>query len=106
VLALLQDLPEETDVVVVLRASTAQELVLRDDVVAEVRRRRGARLVELVGPRERVPLDAQSLRRLVTDVEQRDAYICGPDPFTEGLVAALAQAGVPPSHIHFETFTF
>ena len=39
--ALLEDLPDGTDVVVLLRASTAADLVLRDEVAALVRRRGG-----------------------------------------------------------------
>ena len=61
VLALLQELPPESDVTVLLRASTREELVLRDEVAAEVRRR-GGRLIERVGPRGQVRLDAAALR--------------------------------------------
>src|SRR3954454_8655335 len=57
ILALLQELPETAEADVILRASTPAELVLRDEVAAEVRRR-GGRLHELVGSRRRVRLDA------------------------------------------------
>jgi ferredoxin-NADP reductase len=105
VLALLQELPDRADVTVLLRASTRAELVLRDEVAAEVRRR-GGRLLELVGPRERVRLDADGLRALVPDVRRREAYLCGPDAFSSALAAELERAGVPARRVHFESFTF
>jgi ferredoxin-NADP reductase len=105
VLALLQELPREADVTVLLRASTPADLVLRDEVAAEVRRR-GGRLVELVGSRHRVRLDAGALREAVPDVRRRDAYLCGPDALSKQLASELERAGVPEGRIHFESFTF
>jgi predicted ferric reductase len=103
--ALLEELPEDADVVVVLRGSTTEDLVLRDEIGDHVARRDG-RLHELVGPRESVPLDRAALRALVPDLVQRDVYVCGPEPFQDALVAAAADAGVPAAHIHHETFSF
>jgi predicted ferric reductase len=105
VLALLQELPPEADVVVLLRGSTAADLVLRDEVAVEVGRR-GGRLAELVGSRDRVRLDAAALRALVPDVRRRDVYLCGPDALSQQLASELRQAGVPESRVHFESFTF
>jgi ferredoxin-NADP reductase len=105
ILALLEELPETTDVMVVLRASTQADLVLRDAIAREVRRR-GGRLVELVGPRDRVRMDAESLRRLVPDVPGRDVYVCGPEALSQQLAGELTRAGVPEPHIHFESFVF
>jgi ferredoxin-NADP reductase len=105
VLALLHELPDDADVTVLLRASTPDDLVLRDDVADEVRRR-GDRLVELVGPRDRVRLDAGALREIVPDVRSREVYLCGPDALSHRLAAELERAGVPERRIHFESFTF
>jgi predicted ferric reductase len=105
ILALLQELPREADVTVLLRASTAAELVLRDEIADEVGERDG-RLVELIGPRDRVRLDAGELRRIVPDVRRRDVYLCGPDALARRLAAELEHAGVPERRIHFESFTF
>jgi len=105
VLALLQELPPEADVTVLLRASTAPDLVLRDEVAGEVERR-GGRLLELVGSRDRVQVDAAAFRRLVPDVRRRDVYLCGPDALSHQLAAELKRAGVPDDHVHFESFTF
>ena len=89
----------------ILRASTRADLVLRDEVADEVRRRRG-RLVELVGPRDRVRLDAAALREIVPDVDSREAYLCGPDALARGIASELERAGAPVRRIHFESFTF
>jgi ferredoxin-NADP reductase/DMSO/TMAO reductase YedYZ heme-binding membrane subunit len=105
VLALLGELPARTDVTVLLRGSTRADLVLRDDVAAEVERRRG-RLFELVGPRERVRLDAARLRAIAPDLRRREVYLCGPDPLSRTLAGELARAGVPERHVHFESFAF
>lgn len=103
--ALLQDLPDHADVVVVLRASTRHELVLRDAIATEVQRR-GGRMIELPGSRHHVPLDVAALRRLVPDVRRRDAYVCGPEAFTHALSRPLREAGVSDDRIHFESFAF
>jgi ferredoxin-NADP reductase/DMSO/TMAO reductase YedYZ heme-binding membrane subunit len=105
ILALMQELPDVADVTVILRASTPEELVLRDDVADEVERREG-RLVELVGPRDQVRLDAGALRSIVPDLRRREVYLCGPDALAHQLGAELERAGVPRPQIHFESFTF
>jgi ferredoxin-NADP reductase len=103
--ALLQDLPADSDVVVLLRASTPQELILRDGIAADVERV-GGRLLELPGSRRDVPLDAPALRALVGDLRRRDTYVCGPEPFTDALVDSLRDAGARNDRIHFESFAF
>jgi ferredoxin-NADP reductase len=101
--ALLQELPAGADVVVILRGSTRDDLVLGDEVAEQIRRR-GGRLHELVGPREQVALDPAALRRLVPDLADRDVYVCGPDRFTALIADGARRCGVPASHIHHETF--
>ena len=103
--ALLEDLPAGVDVVVVVRASTAADLVHRDEVAALVRQRRG-RLHEIVGSRHKVGLNARALWRIVPDIAYRDVYICGPDGFSAEIAAAAAQLGAAPEQIHTETFGF
>lgn len=105
ILALLQELPARADVVAILRASTPADLVLRDEVAAEVEQR-GGRLVELVGSRDRVRLDAGALRAIAPDLRHREVYLCGPDPLARRLAGELGRAGVPADRVHFESFTF
>jgi predicted ferric reductase len=102
---LVQDLPPETDVVVLSRASSEAQLVLRDEL-RQLVRRCGGRLHELLGPRERVALDRGALMSLVPDLASRDVYVCGPDGFTHALRTAARAAGVPPERIHDEAFAF
>ena len=100
--ALAQDLPADADVVAVLRASRQEDVLLREEIAEDVRRRRGA-LHELIGPRESVAVGA-SLRRLVPDLAERDVYVCGPGGFTAEVIDAARGAGVPASRIHHESF--
>jgi predicted ferric reductase len=104
--ALLEDLPDRVDVAVILRGSRPGDLVLRDEVAALVRGRPHAVLHEIVGPRDRVAVDATTLRRLVPDVRHRDLYVCGPEGFTEGVVGAARWLSVPEDRIHVEEFAF
>ena len=57
---------------------------------------------EVIGTRHEVHLDARLLRRLVPDLADRDLYVCGPNGFSDGIVAAALQLGVPPERIHEE----
>jgi ferredoxin-NADP reductase/DMSO/TMAO reductase YedYZ heme-binding membrane subunit len=103
--ALLGELPRRVDVTVILRGSAREELVLREEI-AELVRRRGGRLHELVGPREEVRLDARRLAALVPQLADRDVYVCGPDGFTAVVLAAARDAGVPAARLHHESFAF
>src|SRR5579859_622029 len=103
--ALLEDLPPGTDVVVVVRASTPEDLIHRDEVANLVRQRRG-RLHELVGSRHRVGLSVRVLGRIVPDMAARDVYICGPDGFRDEVTEAARRLGAAPERIHTETFGF
>jgi predicted ferric reductase len=103
--ALLEDLPARTDAVVIMRASTTDDLVHRDEFAALVDRCRG-RLHEIIGSRHKVKLDARLLRQLVPDITQRDIYVCGPDGFMAEIIDASLRLGVPEDQIHQEAFGF
>jgi predicted ferric reductase len=103
--ALLEDLPEQADVAVIIRASTRAGLVHRDEVAALVKHR-GGRLHELVGSRHKVRLGARQLRHLVPDIVTRDVYVCGPAGFGAEIVEMAGKLGVPPEQIHIESFGF
>lgn len=102
--ALLEDLPEDTDVVVINRASTTADLVLREEITSLVSARGGA-LIELTGSRSDVRLDADRLRRLVPDIAGRDVYVCGPDELASSLLRSAAEAGVAHERLHHEAFS-
>ena len=103
--ALLEDLPPSVDVSVVVRASTPDDVVHRDEV-ADLVRRRGGQLHELVGSRQQVRIDAATLHRLLPDLAASDVFICGPEGFNRLVVAAVSRLGVPQDRIHEEAFSF
>ncbi|HWK16787.1 MAG TPA: 2Fe-2S iron-sulfur cluster binding domain-containing protein [Solirubrobacteraceae bacterium] len=43
--------------------------------------------------------------RLESDLEDVDAYLCGPPPMVDAAIALLERRGVPESHIYFDRFT-
>ncbi|MHB1584172.1 MAG: ferredoxin reductase family protein [Acidimicrobiales bacterium] len=103
--SLLEDLPRSADPVVVMRASSDDELVLKEEVAELVRQRRGT-LHPLVGSREQIRFDADSLRRLVPDVGQRDVFVTGPPGLVGDVVAAARQLGVHRRALHYEVFSW
>jgi predicted ferric reductase len=103
--AMLEDLPTRTDVVVVLRASTADDLIHRREM-AELVYQRGGRLYEVVGPRHRVRFDAHTLSRIVPDISVRDVYVCGPGGFSSEIAGIARRLRVSSERIHIEAFGF
>jgi propane monooxygenase reductase subunit len=43
--------------------------------------------------------------RMEDDLEDVDAYLCGPPPMVDAAIALLERRGVPESHIYFDRFT-
>jgi propane monooxygenase reductase subunit len=43
--------------------------------------------------------------RLEEDLEDVDAYLCGPPPMVDAAIALLERRGVPEAHIYFDRFT-
>jgi len=99
--ALLEDLPNSTEPVVFLRASSADDLVLSSEVDEWARRRNG-RAYNLVGSRSAVKLER--VVQLVPDFKKRDVYIAGPEDFVHFMVDAVADLGVPRDAIHFDEY--
>ena len=97
--------PREVDVIMLVRASTPADLVLRDEI-SELVEARGGRLHELVGSRTEVALDPRSLQRLVPDLGRREVYVCGPDGFNDLIRRAARAAGVHRNRFHVEAFGF
>jgi ferredoxin-NADP reductase len=106
------------ELTVLYRARDDDDVVLAPeiDLLAAAR---GARVHYLLGPRRRswrrsswLPSgvgdvsDVEALNQLVPGAANHDVYICGPDDWSRGVRRTLLQAGVPPSHIHCELFTW
>lgn len=103
--AMLEDLPRQVDVEFIVRASTAESVVHRDEIIMLVEQH-GGTYREIVGPRTQVRLDARALRRLIPDISSRDVYVCGPEGFSDRVVAAAQRLGCPSESIHQEAFSF
>jgi propane monooxygenase reductase subunit len=43
--------------------------------------------------------------RLEDDLEEADAYLCGPPPMVDAAIALLDAKGVPEAHVYFDKFT-
>jgi predicted ferric reductase len=101
--SLLEDLPDGSRPIVVLRARRPDDLVHEDEIEA-LARARGGRVETLVGPREDHPIDGELLRALAPDLDRRDVYVCGPPGLMRQVLGAAREAGVPAMRLHFETF--
>ncbi len=100
---LLEDLPAGSEPVVILRATSADEMPLRDEIVALVEEK-GGTLHELYGSRNQHVLDGRRLRRLVPDLVRRDVYICGPESFVGALTMIVRSLGVSSESVHHEAY--
>jgi predicted ferric reductase len=103
--ALLEDLPAHVDVTVIIRASDPADIVHRDEMISLVERR-GGQYHEVIGARDQVNFDANSLRRLAPAIRDSDVYVCGPDGFSQGVMWAARSLGMRADQIHEETFAF
>jgi predicted ferric reductase len=107
--ALIEEIPPKKDAITLIyRASSWDDIVFRDELEKLIRDRRGA-IHYLIGRRGTSempddPLSAQTLRRLVPDVESRDIFVCGPASMMERVREVLNTIGVPDQQIHFERF--
>jgi predicted ferric reductase len=103
--AMLPELPGDT--VVVFRASTEQDLVLRAEL-EEITRARGGKLHVVTGSRNepgpKKLLTSWGLADLVPDITMRDIYLCGPPDFAKAVVTALRPLHVPKRQIHVSAF--
>ena len=67
---------------------------------------RGLRLVDLPGPRHEPLNDPRLLAHLVPDLAHREVYVCGPGQWAAEVAGAALAAGLPPEHLHLETFSW
>jgi predicted ferric reductase len=103
--ALLAELPPGA--VVLYRASSTDELILRDEL-EHIALARGARLWYVVGSRHepgpRRAFTPNGLAELVPDIDERDVYLCGPPGFTDTVTMALRQLRIPSRQVHVSAF--
>jgi predicted ferric reductase len=103
--ALLEDLPLSSEVTVVVRAQSSAHVVHGGELADLVERRKG-KYVELLGSRDDVRLDEQTLRPLLGKLHDADVYVCGPNDFTDTIVATARRLGARADRLHVESFSF
>jgi ferredoxin-NADP reductase len=89
------------DIALVYRATRPEDVVFRDEL-ERLARERGTELHFVLGPGCELSHDA--LVRLIPDIAERDAYVCGPPGMVDGTRASLLAAGLPARHILTERF--
>jgi predicted ferric reductase len=104
--ALFESLPLSPgeDLLLLYRARTPADVLFRDELDG-IAARRGARVVYVLGD-DRESLSAAGLRRLVPDLAERDAYMCGPPGLMSAVRRSLQTAGLPAEQLHEERFSF
>ena len=103
--ALLEDIPAEVPITVVLRATRDHDLVHRAEI-HELVAEGGGSIHEVIGPRDAVSFEAADLARLAPDVADSDVYLCGPPGFVHHVRVMLEALNVPASQVHVEEFDF
>lgn len=105
--ALLDATPPGAEPPVLLQRATRAEDLLFAGELADLAARGRVRHLPVLGATDdpSTPvLDAATLPRLVPDLADRTVVLCGPDPMTRAVRAALREAGVARRHIHAERF--
>jgi predicted ferric reductase len=96
----------DRDVVLLYAARTVNDLVFATEVRALTPRCHFilSQAAKADDGYERGRIDGAMLERLVPDVREREAFVCGPPPMMEGVIAALRALRVSRSRIHYERF--
>ncbi len=99
--SLLEDLPKGSDPIVILRASTKEEVALEKEV-RELAARLNGKVHVVIGSRSQVPL--HKVVAMVPDVKRREFYVSGSESFVDGVVLTLKRRGVPGDAIHHDVY--
>jgi len=103
--SLMEDFGPEAEPIVIYRARREAEIVHLDELEALAETRNG-RIITVVGPtknlRNNNPFDPDVMRRLVPDVSERIAVVCGSQPMINAAYDCLYECGIEPEDIHFE----
>jgi predicted ferric reductase len=67
---------------------------------------RGLRVIGLPGPRRHRANQPGALLHHVPDLAHRDVYVCGPEEWADEIGRVALAAGLPPEHLHIETFNW
>jgi predicted ferric reductase len=109
--ALLEELPTRRGgLTLIYRARHPKDIVFRSELDA-IAQLNGATVHYLIGRRGSPsvppdPLGPATLSSLVPDAQERDVYVCGPDPMMDAVRRTLRTLGVPTNQIHTERFVY
>lgn len=103
--ALLEELPQDSQIQIIWRASNEQDLMLKDEVET-LAKWHNAEVHYLVGSRQHVSLDARTLARIAPNIQHSDVFLCGPEAVVEQAAASAVALGVPKYRIHDEAFAY
>jgi ferredoxin-NADP reductase len=67
---------------------------------------RGLQVVDLPGSRRHPVNRPDALLHHVPDLAHREVYVCGPEEWADEIGRAALAAGLPPEHLHIETFAW
>ena len=89
------------------RASSAADVVFRSEL-DDLARRRGARVIYLVGPSSDPAnaLTSETLRQLIPGLRHHDVFLCASPSLSRAVRTALPGAGLPRGQLHEEEFSF
>lgn len=104
--ALFETMPlsQGEDMMLLYRASNREQLVFRAELDTLAAQRR-AKVVYLLGEDLNL-LSAQSLRRLVPRIAERDVFMCASPSMSDTIRTRLRGMGLPDAQLHEERFTF
>ena len=103
--ALIEELPSNTHIELIYRASNPQEFVLRDEL-EQLAKHRNLSIHFLAGSRKEHPITEITLKKYAPRLLDSDVYVCGPQPLVEAVTEACAIAGLPANRVHHEAFEY
>lgn len=116
ILSVLQDTDTIPGRALVVLRGTAPENIIHFDEIRDACARRGIQLVTLVGRRggdstaagSWLPASAAGAKLIhwAPWLSNANVYVCGPNPWTDAVVAEAQAYGVPDKQIHFERFSW
>ena len=105
--AIAEEFGDTVNIDLIYRASTQDELVLKEELDYLAERSGGALKVHyLVGSRNQHPMDAKSILKIAPYFADSDIYVCGPEGLVDAVRSAAKEVGVPKNRFHDEAFGF
>jgi predicted ferric reductase len=109
--SLIEALPDSVDVVLLYAARTPDDLVFRTELDDLFKRRphfRVAYLTSRTGTAGSLKgrINLKTVRELVPDAAEREAYLCGPVSMVASVEQLLRQLGIPKDNIYSERFSY